>query len=299
MCKTTLLQDCHCRVIVPATSTLYRQLESLASHQRMVFFAGLPGTGKSLLIHQLAHLATARSRHVHLLQWDVARPVFEAHPTARPYPVKNGVTHGIIRLAIGLWVRQAVGEWHRNHPGGEHLLIGETPFIGNRFIELAQSQNDTTERLLSNPACVFVIPVPSSEVRRFIEAERERRSDNPVHAREGEDAPPRVLRQLWQQLTHTAPMLGIERSNPSADLDYHPMLYMRVYKALLRHRHSLAMRIDTILATPEMSAYDFVAIEHADLTPTSQDVTAVIHTIECRYSDLASLKQRLEQWYMV
>ena len=53
------------RVIVPADSPLYSQLELLASHHRMVF---LPGTGKSLLIHQLTHLAAAGNRNVYLLQ---------------------------------------------------------------------------------------------------------------------------------------------------------------------------------------------------------------------------------------
>jgi hypothetical protein len=45
--------------------------------QRMVFFAGLQARARAL-VHQVAHLAVARGRSVHLLQWDVARPVFEA-----------------------------------------------------------------------------------------------------------------------------------------------------------------------------------------------------------------------------
>ena len=264
----------------------------------MVFFAGLPGTGKSLLIHQLAHMAAAGNRSVHLLQWDVARPVFEAHPAAHPYPVKNGMTHGVIRKAIGVWVRHALGKWHQDHPGFDHLLIGETPFIGNRFIELAQSWADVTEPLLTDAASVFVIPVPTLEVRRFIEAERARRSDNPVHEREGEDAPPQVLRQLWQELARTAPILGVEHAGPSSDIAYNPVLYRRVYETLLRHRHTRVMPIGTILSTTELSVYDF-AIKRAELTPRAQDVADFIHTIERRYPDSASLEHALEQWYVV
>jgi hypothetical protein len=59
----------------------------------VVFFAGLPGTGKSLLVHQLAHLASRNGGTVHLLQWDVARFVFETSPAGRRYPLAEGVTH--------------------------------------------------------------------------------------------------------------------------------------------------------------------------------------------------------------
>src|SRR5438093_926581 len=41
---------------------LYVHLQRLASAQRCAFFAGLPGTGKSLLGHHLTHLAHAQER---------------------------------------------------------------------------------------------------------------------------------------------------------------------------------------------------------------------------------------------
>src|SRR5262245_21547475 len=110
---------------------LAERIRSLAG-QRMVFFAGLPGTGKSLLVHQLAHFARARDRSVHLLQWDVARPVFEASAAGQRYPLADGVTHPLIRKAAGRWVRRAVARWSESHPGREHLLVGETPFVGHR-----------------------------------------------------------------------------------------------------------------------------------------------------------------------
>lgn len=264
----------------------------------MVFFAGLPGTGKSLLIHQLSHLAATVNRRVHLLQWDVARPVFETHRAARRYPVEHGVTHGVIRKAIGLWVRQAVAVWHRDYPGYDHLLIGETPFIGNRFVELAQCLDDATEPLLTTADCVFVIPVPSLQLRRFIEAERRRRSDNPVHEREGEDAPPQVLQQLWQELVQTAPFLCIDDAPTKTGTAYDPLLYQRVYEALLRHRHTRVMPIDTILPTPQLSVYDF-SIPHTHLAPIAKDVEASIHTIENRYADAATLQRALRQWYQI
>ena len=126
-------QNVTSHLVVGAVPGLEAQLRSLAA-QRLVFFAGLPGTGKSLLAHQLAHLAAGMGRTVHLLQWDVARPVFEASPAGRPYPLKEGVTHAVIRKAAGLWGRQALAAWDERYAGPEHVLIGETPFVGGRFI---------------------------------------------------------------------------------------------------------------------------------------------------------------------
>ncbi|MGH7392138.1 MAG: hypothetical protein ACREM3_22165, partial [Candidatus Rokuibacteriota bacterium] len=168
------------RLVVQADPRLAEQLHRLAG-RRMVFCAGLPGTGKSLLVHQLAHLAGAGGRRVHLLQWDVARPVFEASPAGRRYPVVEGVTHAVVRKAAGLWVRHALAEWSARHPEPEHLLIGETPLVGARFVELARRGDDHAEALLAAPSCRFVIAVPSAEVRRFLEAERERRAASPLH----------------------------------------------------------------------------------------------------------------------
>jgi hypothetical protein len=141
---------------------------------KAVFFAGLPGTGKSLLVHQLAHLAQSRGRQVHLLQWDVARPTFEAAPAGRRYPIVDGVTHLVIRRAVGLWARAKILEWWQAHPGGR-LIAGEVPLAGSRLTELVTPAHDAAEALLASPDCVFVLPVPSNDVRRHIEAERERR----------------------------------------------------------------------------------------------------------------------------
>src|SRR4030095_12428318 len=94
------------RIVVDADQRLAEQLRALTA-RRMVFFAGLPGTGKSLLVHQLVHLPSGARRRVHLLQWDVARPVFEASPAGRRYPLVDGVTHPFIRRAAGQWVRHA------------------------------------------------------------------------------------------------------------------------------------------------------------------------------------------------
>ena len=241
----------------------------------MVFVAGLPGTGKSLLIHQLAHLAAGAGRRVHLLQWDVARPAFEARAAARRYPIVDGVTHAMIRKAVGIWARRELVDWNRRCPGPMHLLVGETPLIGGRLVELARPAADAAEPILAAPSCRFVIPVPSAEVRRFLEAERDRRTAQPAHPREREDAPPQVLRDLWRELVDVARALGIPVGSPEADVPYHPSVYRRVYEAVLRHRHVDVVDLKTVLPTAALSVYDF-AVQCAELVPRADQADAAV-----------------------
>jgi MoxR-like ATPase len=58
-------------LVVSGDPDLHARLDGLARISRMLFVAGLPGTGKSLLVHQIAHLAAGAGRVVHVLQWDV------------------------------------------------------------------------------------------------------------------------------------------------------------------------------------------------------------------------------------
>ena len=297
------------RVVVESDPRLHAQLRALGG-RRLVFFAGLPGTGKSLLVHQLAHLAGASGRSIHVLQWDVARPPFEASPAGRRYPPADGVTHPVVRKAAGLWARDAIAQWSKRHPDPRHLLIGETPFVGNRFVELAQRLDDRAESLLGNPSCRFVIPVPSAEVRRFLEAQRERRAADPLHPREREDAPPHVLRDLWRDLAAVARQMGIagsdagrvagQESASGADGQppFDPEAYRQVYETVLRHRNVEIVALDTILPTEELSVYDF-AIAPADLAPSEAEVEQCIREVERRYAAPATLEREIARWWEV
>jgi hypothetical protein len=263
----------------------------------MVFFAGLPGTGKSLLVHQLTHLASTVRRRVHLLQWDVARPVFETSPAGRRYPIVDGVTHPVVRRSAGLWVRRALAEWSARHPGPEPLLVGETPFVGGRFVELARRDDDAAERLLTAPSCRFVIVVPSVDVRRFLEGERERRAARPLHPREREDAPSRVLRDLWRELVDVAGRLDIAVA-PGASTAYDPAVYRRVYATILRHRNVDVVDLDMILPTSNLSVYDFAA-PPPDLVPTATEATRFLREVESGYADPAALEREIARWWAV
>jgi len=99
------------------------------------------------MLQQFALIANEIGRVVHLLQWDVARGAFETPDLLARYPEVNGITHAAIRKAVGLWAREAVWRWERAHGEARHLLIGETPLIGNRLIELAQRREDEVEPL--------------------------------------------------------------------------------------------------------------------------------------------------------
>jgi len=268
-------------VLIDERSPLFAALATLAREARLVFFAGLPGTGKSLLIRELAHLAHARGRRIHLLQWDVARPIFEAGAAGRRYPQDRGVTHGVIRLAVGRWARAAVAHWHAGHAGAD-LLIGETPCIGNRLIELARPGRDDAEPLLAGPTTRFVIPVPSRALRQHLEAERARRAEQPLHPREREDAPPEVLRALWREVA-------------GDDRPYDPDVYRQAYERLLTRRHATALALDTVLPAGAVSAYDF-RIATADLVPTADEATRCIGEVEKSHPEPADVQRAVEGW---
>lgn len=287
-------------VIVQADTPLYQHLLTLARQARLVFFAGMPGTGKSLLLHQLAHLAVAQDRTVHLLQWDVARPAFEAATSGQRYPAVAGVTHGMIRKAVGMWARDAVEQWYRRYPDSEHLLIGETPFIGNRLIELVHPAPDAAECILRQPTCLFVIPVPSVDVRARIETIRQQRSQKPLHQQETEDAPPMVLQALWQEVYRIASLLGIITSTEIHESEpaFDPILYQRVYQALLTHRHCQVMMVQTALPTAKFSPYNF-AMSTYHITPSAHDVTAYVRDAEQRYPTCRALQRSIDQWYHI
>lgn len=269
-------------MLIDGDPPLAAALAALARDARLVFFAGLPGTGKSLLIRELAHLAHAGGRRLHLLQWDVARPVFEGCEAGRRYPQEAGVTHGVIRLAVGRWARAALVAWHARHRGAEHLLIGETPFIGHRLVDLARPLADAAEPLLTAPGATFVIPVPSRELRAHLEAERERRTEAPLHPREREDASPAVLQALWRDLA-------------GGDVPYDPVVYQRAYERLLRHRRAEALPLHTRLATDGLSAYD-VRVPVADLVPTSADATQTIADVEASHPDATDVQREIAAW---
>jgi hypothetical protein len=177
--------------------------------------------------------------------------------------------------------------------GGDELFFERGTFrdlaARGRLIELAHRLDDEAEPLLASPACRFTIAVPSADVRRHIESERERRAVAARHAREREDAPPQVLRALWRDVLVAARSLGI--AGGGADEAYDPAVYRRVFEAVLRLRASETLAIDTILPTAAMSVYDF-AVPCADVVPGADEADAFVGEAEASTGEI-------DRWWVV
>lgn len=276
-------------ILTPA-SPVYQTFAGLIDRAEQVFFAGLPGVGKSLLLQQLTLMAESAGRQVHLLQWDTARQVFE---TPR-YPLRHGATHPMVIKAVGLWLRQALVDWNKTYPP-DSLLIGEAPLIGGRLMEIVRPQADDAEAMLKAEGTRFVVPVPSKEVRKIIEASRERTIARPRHENETHDAPPDLLRALWQDLHRVAVRLCLTQAT-SDTVPYSPAIYAAVYRHLLQHRHVQILTVDEPLK-PSASVYELDAA-----LPRLHAAAAQAHELLARLEAMTSVEQAqaaAARWYEV
>ena len=284
-------------IIIPEHTDLHEKLLKTAQNADMAFFVGLPGVGKSLLLQQLTHMATNAGRSVHLLQWDVTRDPFETPEMLAKYPEIDGVTHAMIRKAVGLWARDAIAIWSKKYTAPSHMLIGELPLIGNRLMEPVQRLADDIEPLLSSNRCMFLLPVPSNSVRELIVSKRESTIAQPQHEKETKDAPPNVLRDLWRDLYHLAHQLNILEAPPEAGLPaYRAEIYRDVYLHLLKYRHSVVLNVDTALKPPG-SAYDLPKIA-GNLVATAEQVQEIMNHLEAEFTP-EQVEKMVSEWYSV
>ena len=265
-------------LLLKPNSPIYQTFADLIDRADRVFFAGLPGVGKSLLLQQLTLMAQDTGRRAHLLQWDTVRPAFESPK----YPLQDGATHPMVIKAVGLWLRPALLDWDKAHPKPASLLIGEAPLIGGRLMEIARPFDDDAETMLRDEGTRFVVPVPSKEVRALIETSRERTIARPRHPNETEDAPPDLLRALWQDLHRLAVRL---RLTESAAAPYSPPIYTAVYRHLLQHRHVHILPLNEPLE-PAASVYEFDADP-----PQLRADSAQARDIWARLETMTSLEQ--------
>jgi hypothetical protein len=279
-------------LLLDRDSPLYRTLAEAVEGRRCVFVAGLPGVGKSLLIQQLTLIAAEAGRGVHLLQWDVARGPFETPDILALYPEIDGITHPAIRKAAGLWVRQAVANWDRHHPGEADLLIGELPLIGSRLIEIVQQQGDAVEPLLAGPRSVFLVPVPAAGLRQAIERARAREMDTPRHERERANANLGVMQALWGEVIEVAERMGVPHEQTSAGYD--PDTYAAVYVRLLHRREKRLLPLANLLPV-RGSPYDVAAVA-SELLPTPLEVEQAIRAVEALPP--GELERQVERWYI-
>ncbi|MEM7347761.1 MAG: hypothetical protein AAF485_26305 [Chloroflexota bacterium] len=279
-------------LLLPISSNLYNTFKTLAETKRMIFMAGLPGTGKSLLIQQLALIAAQTGRKIHLLQYTLSREPFETEQNLAKYPEIEGFTAPAIRKAVGLWSRGAVVQWHKQHPDPEHLLIGELPLIGNRLTELIKVYRDEAEPLLTDENTLFVVPVPSWEVREVIEERRAQTLANPQNKQETMEAQPNVLQALWQEVNTVARRVGLTKVGDQAP--YNPYIYGGVYEALLKHRNTQMLLIEQVLQ-PTHSVYEMEIVE-GQIQASTTEVNHFIEQVEHSYT-ARELQQAVNQWH--
>ena len=279
-------------LVIPIASNLYKVVKEMVHRKRLIFVTGIPGVGKSLLIQQMALIASEAGREVHLLRYNLARRPFETEVNISKYPEVDGVTDPAIRKAVGLWARQAVWDWHERHTEPNQLLIGELPLIGNRLIELVEPANDAAEALLTSEQTLFVVPVPSWEVREVIEETRKRTLAEPQNEQEKLDAPPNVLRAMWESVNGLAREIGLTKASPQTP--YNPYIYGGVFEALLQFRPSQLLLIDEVLR-PSHSVYDLDVLA-GTLVPTTAEASAAMAQVESRYTH-DELVELVQNWH--
>ena len=82
-------------------STNGQALTNAARDYGMVFFTGLPTSGKSFFPRQMALSAAAAGRGVTLLRWDIGLGAFETEAVFAKCPNVVDGTHPVIRRAAG------------------------------------------------------------------------------------------------------------------------------------------------------------------------------------------------------
>ena len=118
------------RCIIPADTPIGAHFRRAVGEKKVILVAGLPSSGKSLMLQQLTILADQAGRPIHTMQWDTARRPFETERWLDRYPERDDVTHPGIRKAVGFWVRGAVADWTARHRDDTAILIGELPVVG-------------------------------------------------------------------------------------------------------------------------------------------------------------------------
>lgn len=277
-------------LILPAGSPIHTCFADLVLEADRVFFAGLPGVGKSLLLQQLALMAMAAGRPVHLLQWDKARQPFETPE----YPLQQGATHPLVIKAVGTWLRTALIEWDTAHKNGDDMLIGEVPLIGGRLMEIVRPAADASEKLLTDRRTRFVLPVPSTAVRSIIEARRASTIADPQHENEKHDAPSDLLRALWEDLHQVALQMGLAAAAENAP-SYSPEIYEAAYRHLLRHRHVASLSIDEALQ-PAGSVYDFT-VDLPQLVTSRAHAQSILAQVAATTANHA--RDQFSRWFEV
>jgi hypothetical protein len=189
----------------------------------------------------------------------------------------------MVRLASDMWVRPAVARWHEDSPGNE-LLIVEAPLIGGRLLSLVQPLDDSVEPLLSSETTLFVLPVPTLEIK---EALRHKRSASKAQDPSERDASVSVLDTLAEEINAAARSLGI---TAPADKGYDPDTYAEVYLNMMRHRHRERLNIAEVFSVDRRGE-----LPGKQISASAADVEAAYAQAEQMSADVR--ERRLTRWF--
>lgn len=274
-----------------------KTLADAAQNCRMVFFTGLPASGKSFLMREQVSMAVAAGRRVQIIRWDAGLAAFESDTILARYPDVGDGSHPVIRKAAGLWARQALARWLSEHRDPAEMLIGEAPIIGSRYSEFVQVIPDVAEPALASNTTAFFYPVPTGEVREKLEAIRKATFANPKHPDEAKDAPPEIMNLAWRLTCEKAVELGlVKERNIGNRFGYDETTYQRFFDHLLRHRNARAIYIDT-LYSDSGSAHDLEG-SISELIATPGEMAKAIAEVELSMSP-KEIAREVENWYRV
>ncbi|WP_206040784.1 hypothetical protein [Roseobacter ponti] len=263
----------------------------------MVFFTGLPASGKSFLMREQISMAASAGRRVRIIRWDAGLAAFERDSILARYPDVADGSHPIIRKAAGLWARQALARWLSENRDPAEMLIGEVPIIGSRYSEFVQVIPDAAEPALASDTTVFFYPVPTGELREKLEAIRKATFANPQHPDEARDAPPEIMNLAWRLTREKAIELGLVTARAVGDQSsYDETTYRRFFDHLLRHRNARAIDIDTLYSVSG-TAHDLEA-GISELIATPGEVENAIADVELALT-AGKVVREVENWYLV
>jgi hypothetical protein len=269
------------RCIIPPETAIGASFRKAVKSRKIIAVAGLPSSGKSLMLQQLSILAHQEGRRVHSMQWDSARRAFETPEWLARYPERDNITHPAIRKVVGLWVRKAIKDWYKVHADDRDILIAELPVVGGRFAELLQPQDDTAERTLRSEDVIFFVPVPTRDMRKTITGHRATTFANPRNEQETKDAPIHIVEADWiaaRQLYNL--WQGIESTREDEAI-YDPDIYTSVFRRLLRFRNVEILDVNQSFET-KGSAYER-PFPVTELTAAAREVAATFDILAERY----------------
>ena len=279
--------------IIPQTSEIYKELQEIANNNKLVVFSGLPGVGKSLYIQEFQKIVREQGKEIDVIQWDVARKSFESDEIAKHFPMGNGTVHDGVKIMSGLWLIDTLEEWILKDNDNDRILLIEAPLVGHRFVELIHpSENETIEAFLSSEKTVVVMPIPTKQVRRKIEEERERQVSEDAKVWSG--AKPSVMLMLWKMTCGIANEFGMD-INMEGQPPYSPGIYEYVFAEILKHRNFEPLIIDEIFEVPDQEESEL----HSNFGLKADNETAEKYAqlVKENYSD-ERIETIVSKWYL-